>query len=305
MKKILFVLVALLFAAPAWASVDITIAQVGDTNEVIISITSTETNLIRAYSLDIKLTENGGDPDPKVLEVTALNPGYWVFPGTIQIDASGNVTNLGSPVAEYGDLPSDTLAGLDSNGVTVELGSLYAPVGPGSPNAPAQNGALLSVKVSDDACITVTANESRAGASGVVMEDPDESPTVNLPAMLCIDVVTTPPECYDGMADYDQWVTVGKPVCWCYPRQCLGDADGLPYGKQNYWVSIPDLTILKDAWNKTAAQLVGVDACADFDHLPYGKSLYRVSIPDLTILKNNWSIAGGPAPTCLPGNEVP
>src|SRR4030043_1284920 len=181
MKKILFVLVTLMFAAPALASVSITMAQVGESNEVIISVTSTETNLIRAYSLDIKLTANGGDPDPKVLEGSVLNPGYWVFPGTIQIDASGNVTNLGSPVAEYGDLPQDTLAGLDSNGVTVELASLYAPVGPGSPNAPAQNGALLSVKVSGDACITVTANESRAGASGVVMEDPAANPTVNLP----------------------------------------------------------------------------------------------------------------------------
>jgi hypothetical protein len=294
-----------MFAAPALASVSITMAQVGDTNEVIISITSTEANLIRAYSLDIKLTANGGDPDPNILEVSVLNPGYWVFPGTIQIDASGNVTNLGSPVAEYGDLPQDTLAGLDSNGVTVELASLYAPVGPGSPNAPAQNGALLSVKVSGDACITVTANESRAGASGVVMEDPAANPTVNLPGELCILVVGVPPECYYGMADYAQWEIVGKPDCWCYPRQCLGDADGLPYGKLNYWVSIPDLTILKDAWNKTAAQLVGVDACADFDHLPYGKLFYRVSIPDLTILKDNWSIANGPAPTCLPGNEEP
>ena len=200
MKKFLFVLVALMFAAPAMAAIDIEMAQVADTNEVIISITSDEANLIRAYGLNIKLTQNtavaDSDPDPNILEVTALNPGYWVFPGTIQIDPDGNVTNLGSPVAEYGDLPSDTLAGLDSNGVTVELASLYAPVIPDSPNAPAQNGALLSVKVSGSACMTITANVARAGAKGVVMEDPDEDPTVNIQGELCFEVASDECECY-------------------------------------------------------------------------------------------------------------
>ncbi|HUW20535.1 MAG TPA: Calx-beta domain-containing protein [Sedimentisphaerales bacterium] len=112
-------------------------------------------------------------------------------------------------------------------------------------------------------------------------------------------------ECYDGMADYAQWDLVGMPGCWCYPRQCLGDADGLPYGKNNYWVAIPDLTILKAAWNKPKEQLVGNEACADFDHLPYGKNNYRVAIPDLTILKANWNITNGPAGTCSPGNRNP
>ena len=104
---------------------------------------------------------------------------------------------------------------------------------------------------------------------------------------------------------YDQWTLLGRPECWCYPRQCLGDADGLPYGKNNYYVSIPDLVIMKKAWNKRAFYMVGNEACADFDHLPYGKSGYRVSIPDLIILKENWSIPNGPAPTCLPGNRNP
>lgn len=205
MKKIVFVLVALIFAAPALAEVTITIAQVDDTNEVIISVNNDDTgNLVRAYSLDIKLTPNGGG-DPNILEVTALNADYYVFPGTIQINADGDVTNPGTPVAEYGDLPSDTLAGLDSNGVTVELASLYAPVGPTSPNAPANggNGALLSVKVSGSACITVTANVPRAGASGVVMEDPDQNPVVSIPTSttpLCIEVATDECECWADLS---------------------------------------------------------------------------------------------------------
>jgi hypothetical protein len=46
-------------------------------------------------------------------------------------------------------------------------------------------------------------------------------------------------------------------------------------------------------------------ACADFDHLLYGKQNYRVSTPDMTILKANWSISNGPAQRCEPGNRHP
>lgn len=99
--------------------------------------------------------------------------------------------------------------------------------------------------------------------------------------------------------DYTTWIDVGKPGCWCYPRQCHGDADGLAYGKKNYWVSIPDLTILKSAWNKPIEDLVGDGICADFDHRPYGESGYRVTAPDLAILKSNWNIPNGPDPNCF------
>jgi hypothetical protein len=110
-----------------------------------------------------------------------------------------------------------------------------------------------------------------------------------------------------GLASPDlcDWIEVGCPICWCYPRQCHGDADGLPYAKVNYYVSLPDLTILKNAWNKTAEQLTIFEACADFDRKPYGKKNYRVSIPDLQILKSNWNIPDGPDPNCSPGNVTP
>lgn len=112
-------------------------------------------------------------------------------------------------------------------------------------------------------------------------------------------------ECYYGQPDYSEWEAVGKPICWCYPRQCHGDADGLPFGKFNYWTSNLDLTVMKDAWNKPAAQLVGNEACADFDHLPFGKFDYRVSNLDLAILKDYWNIADGPDPNCQPGDRTP
>jgi hypothetical protein len=126
MKKILFVLVALLFAGPAWADVDITAAlDATDASEctVIISFDArSEPNLPRAFSLDIQ-----ADNDANITDVTLLSADYVIHPGTIAINTSGVVTDYGSPVAPQSDLPSDTKPGLDSNGVTIEMGSLYAP----------------------------------------------------------------------------------------------------------------------------------------------------------------------------------
>jgi hypothetical protein len=129
-------------------------------------------------------------------------------------------------------------------------------------------------------------------------------------------ILFTRPECtLYGHPDYLEWLSVGKPDCWCYTRQCHGDADNLPYGKSNYWTSIPDLEVLKAAWNKNLATILGKKVidfnpsctsscnvpliCADFDHKPYGKSNYRISIPDLAILKANWNVPNKPDPNCF------
>jgi hypothetical protein len=104
--------------------------------------------------------------------------------------------------------------------------------------------------------------------------------------------------------DYSEWVEVGEPICWCYSRQCHGDADGKSQGKQQYWVSTDDLDILIAAWNKTLAQIEGETLndvpliCADFDHKTQGKQKYRVSTNDLDILIANWNKANAPADDC-------
>ncbi|HUS71924.1 MAG TPA: hypothetical protein VMY06_02575, partial [Sedimentisphaerales bacterium] len=116
MKKIIIALVVLVFAAPAWATVTITAAQVGDTNEVVISFdASGEGNLVRAFSLNLQL-----DDGATILDVGNVNADYYISPGTIQIDTSTTPPTIdyATPVAEYDDLQSDTLLGLDSNGIT-------------------------------------------------------------------------------------------------------------------------------------------------------------------------------------------
>jgi hypothetical protein len=120
----------------------------------------------------------------------------------------------------------------------------------------------------------------------------------------------------DSLAGVAQWKLVGRPRCWCYPRQCHGDADGLQQGKapNQVWVGGNDLTILTKAWNKTAAQLKVApepNACADFDRAPQGKApnVVQVAGNDLTVLTNNWTghppSNGNPPADCVPGNKVP
>jgi hypothetical protein len=60
------------------------------------------------------------------------------------------------------------------------------------------------------------------------------------------------------LPEYSLWLALGQPLCWCYPRQCHGDADGLRVLMR--WVYSNDFTIFRGAY------LTGFyNPCADFD----------------------------------------
>lgn len=318
MKKIVLTLIVLLFATPAFAVVNITAAIGGEPNEVIISWEAVdEPNFVRAFGLNIQL-----DSDANILEVTGLSADYWVHPGTIQIDAQGEVTYEGTIAAEYDDLPSDTLEGIGSGGVTLEAASLYAPVGAG-PNAPDLSGDLASIIVSADCNLCITANVSRAGATGVVMEDPDQAVTVNYPAeCLFVDIPDEEPECYEGMVDYDEWEAVGKPLGWCIPRQCHGDTDDLVEGNilaGYYYVGPDDLNLfisvykLLEPASPPTPSGPGIDSVpnginCDFAHAVEGNILagyYRVGPDDLNILIASYKVLEPASPPTPSGPGVP
>jgi hypothetical protein len=87
-------------------------------------------------------------------------------------------------------------------------------------------------------------------------------------------------DCLSTIApEYAAWVSLGKPLCWCYRRQCRGDIDGIQTGP--FHVAIPDLTLFKQCFNQFV--LPPGCECADLDHLQTGP--FRVAIPDLTIFK--------------------
>jgi hypothetical protein len=178
MKKIIFVAL-LLMASPALATVTITVDPGLDPCTVVIGFTSDEANNVRAFALDIMLD----DPCATICDINCVSAGYNIYPGAkgIKIDDSGVVTDYGSCEGDPAQGPAGgTLGGLDTNGVTVEMGSLYE-VGVDPP--PAQSGDLVILTLcgcdsSGDANIVVSVAENSI-RGGVVMENPDEVVTVD------------------------------------------------------------------------------------------------------------------------------
>jgi hypothetical protein len=103
--------------------------------------------------------------------------------------------------------------------------------------------------------------------------------------------------------NYGQWVSVGRPYCWCYPRQCHSDADNNAETKGNFWVYVNDLGVLLAAWGKPYPLIAGQKSngvpliCADSDHLQETKGNFRVYVADLGILLANWGTSAVP-PDC-------
>jgi hypothetical protein len=103
-----------------------------------------------------------------------------------------------------------------------------------------------------------------------------------------------------GTGEYAKWVEYSRPDCWCYKKQCRGDADGKKTTLKP--VMGPDLTVFKAAYNKSKAIvktiMVGTvpGVCADFDHKD--TTLKPVMGPDLTIFKNYYNDADALVPVC-------
>ncbi len=110
--------------------------------------------------------------------------------------------------------------------------------------------------------------------------------------------------------DFCNWLDVGSPPCWCYPRQCHGDTDNQMEGGTKtgyYYVHLHDLELLVSAWNvKEPSQGLGIawpdpNICADFDHKAEGSTKVgynRVHFNDLAILLSSWSILECVTPPC-------
>ena len=283
MRKVSLILAVLLFAVPAWARVDITCVQT-DTNEVTVSYSvqypAVDANKIRAFALDIIL-----DNDANIIDVNDnVNDYYTIFPGTIVI-SDGEIDEDGEAVADPND-HTDTQPGIDSNGITIEMGGLWSPANDDGPNSPPTSGVLLKFYVSRNCCVTIAENQARGG---VVLTDPEQTVDYNAPGVGEVPCYPVVAECLiGGNADapplnyeYAAWVSWNRPNCWCYCRQCRGDVDGIRTGP--YWVAIPDLGILYGAYSKVDAILATVPngICADFDHKKTGP--YRVALSDLAI----------------------
>lgn len=171
MKKLVLVLAVLLVSLPAMAAV--TIDAICE-NGVYTVTYATDGNNVRAFALDIEVATG------TITAVGSLSADYDIYPGSIVI-IDGEVNDAGSAVCD--DAYPDTLGGLGTAGITIEMGSLYAE----GEAAPATSGTLFTFTTSETETVaTITENGIRGG---VVMEDPEEVAAVTINVEDCIDNV--------------------------------------------------------------------------------------------------------------------
>ena len=296
MKKIIFALVIGMLTNPVLAAVSISVTDLGG-GKAAIEYSGTE--LVRAFALDI-MVDAGNIDAISDFAVGDDNNGYGIFPANfsrhITVDpTTGEVSDWAiegyNPVADADD--PGALGGLGTNGITIEMGSLY------DTKAPPLAGQLCVITCSEACNVTVTPNATRGN---VVLEDATEA-VVDLAGATAVPVGAVAVGSIAGPRAAE-WLSVGQPACWLNPRHCHGDADGQSQGPQKFWVSTNDLDILIAAWNKPYAEIGGQTIngvpliCADFDHAAQGSNKFRVSTNDLDILIANWQLPGQPAADC-------
>jgi len=330
-KLVLTLAVVALFAAPALATVTVKAEKdAGNQYKVWIKYESNEGQRIRAFALDIVATD-GNIIDIDDYAIGDDNGGYGIFPGSfaaapIQVDPqTGQVVTWSvagyTPVAPADD--PDAKGAIPGPAITIEMGSLY------DDSPPSQTaGILCSVTVEDTTQkLCIEANPIRGK---VVMEDASEAMSLVLPngtSSACVEWGECYPSNYPG---YDTWLAFGKPDCWCYARNCHGDADGIRLGSSYtgyYYVGTPDLGVLAAAWMVKEPPkavmpypngLVDVPdgICANFDRKIHGSvytGQYYVGTPDLGILAEAWMAKEPPKnnlahpyyPNGVPGDCVP
>lgn len=306
MKKVIALLVLFALATPTLARVNVYCTT--DCNSVTVNYVF-DGNNVRAFALDIQV-----DSDANIIDVNegSLNADYWVYPGSIVI-VSGSIDSNGTPVADPCDAPGGTQAGVNTPGMTVEMGSLYTGVGAG--NEPSVSGTLLHFMVDRDCNVTISENTVRGG---IVMEDPDEDADPNITGGSTYGTCGPGP-CYTG-PDVVEWRAVGSPTQWCNPRQCHGDADHATekIGTRNKrWVGYRDIDILLDGFNVAYGAAPGVYngdpsvetwITADFDHATEKigtRNKRHVGYRDIDVLLKYFNMADNeatgraPDPNCL------
>ncbi len=316
MKKLALLLAVALFAAPAMA---VTVSVV-PTDPLTAEIQyDAEGEDIAAFALDV--TVDAGVIESvtpaKVGVSVAGDEGFGIFPANfdrfITVNAQGgvddwNVTGYG-PVADVND--PGAAGGLGSDAITIELGALYK----GDGNKPAQTGTLCTITVSEGCTMSLALNELRGGIVTAGAGEPASTTLVGADIPGVIDECLSPDD-----PGYDDWVAFGKPDCWCYVRQCHGDADGQLEGGGKIplrAVGTADLNVLISAWSvhepdspvQPGPGIMSVEGavCADFDHAAEGGGkipLRRVGTADLNILIENWTKHEPDSPV-QPGPGVP
>lgn len=131
--------------------------------------------VVQSFALDVSLDKG------RVLGITNFfrgeskvgAKGYGIFPAAfrdyITVSSGTNAnwnTNGYTPLAVVADSPTNTLPGLNSAGVTLELGGLWDAAAPAA--FPSAAGTLCRLQISEAAQVTVAANANRGGVVSAI-----------------------------------------------------------------------------------------------------------------------------------------
>jgi hypothetical protein len=235
MRRSLFLIMALLLAAPAMATVTITCTDEGGGGGVcqISYIVSGEPAKVRAFALDVTV-DNGAT----IESVTDYKPGegnkYGIFPGSIDL-TDPNVPIWNDPIAPSSD-PGAEGTGLGTNRVIIEMGSLYDPdvnSGPSDTDLLLKLG--LGANGAEDCNVAIVVETTRGG---VVLENGDAVGITSAGCKVAFEEI---------------------PPCWLWAAQCYGDCHG-----NDGDVDADDFLIFKPAFGAVDPD-PDYDPCADLD----------------------------------------
>ena len=323
MRRVLLIVITLLITARATATVTIRAVQCTPLeqggpytdnrfcNAVDVNYTCSENEKVRNFALELAV-DNGfyisGIRDFNRGLSYGSQKGYGIFQGKFRdvINPAGPnwIDPCYNPIIPAVD--KDAVGtGIGTNRIIVELGTLFD----GDSNRPAGSGTLFRIFVDpngrypSDCNMTLAVNSTRRG---VVLEDGSiVTPILEVRGPVSPDKISfadrfpcAPP--FD--AQYNEWVKVWRPDCWCgkygitpWPYQCKGDADNKTEGFAEYRVFTSDYNIFKSSWALAATSLRNnpnpkATICADFDHRTEGFSKYRVFTSDYKKLITSWSL---------------
>ena len=157
------------------AKAEVRVFVEGSNGGACIKYECTAGEVVRAFALDVSVDRGQitGITNFFRGESVAEATGYGIFPASLRDHITvGTGTNINWDVSEYtplavaADAPNGTLPGLNSSGVTLELGALWDPTDPEAMPGPA--GILCVLKLSHGAKVSVAPNASRGGVVSAI-----------------------------------------------------------------------------------------------------------------------------------------
>jgi len=168
MKKLLAYCLLALLASSACASVRVYVEEVS--GKAWIKYNCTAGEIVRAFALDVTVNEGQITHISEFFrgESTSTARGYGFFPASFRdhitvtsgTSINWNMTSY-TPLAAPANQPTSTQPGLNSTGVTLELGALWDPDVPAT--IPPSSGVLCALRISQPALVSIAANQNRGG----------------------------------------------------------------------------------------------------------------------------------------------